>query len=340
MGRFSPTLKLTCHGAMISTQSYLRPSQGASCYQLRAMFSAEWSRSLSLIRTDCSPKTVNYLGGSSGEAPVHCLSVGSRHLVSCREWLGRKVGQPRCGVSSAAGVRVGGSGKPQLGAAPKIKFEELGRYGIVEADYADVMISPQRPHSADKHEEGSSNTVSNSMAEDEFDRKRTRNPEEIQATECSENDKVEGNDWCTYLILSADKRKTYLGVTANFTRRLRQHNGELVGGAKAARAGRPWSLVCTVRGFATRSEGIVRLCHVMVLQRVETLDDLSSSSTNMSFSSVFGIDFSAKALAGFSQSYQGKVRAGQLKSLVICTTRSIVTHNVRHKLQLASLSGN
>ena len=42
--------------------------------------------------------------------------------------------------------------------------------------------------------------------------------------------------------------------------RLRQHNGELAGGAKAARAGRPWSLVCTVWGFGTRSEGTT--CHL------------------------------------------------------------------------------
>ena len=49
----------------------------------------------------------------------------------------------------------------------------------------------------------------------------------------------------------------------HLARRLRQHNGELAGGAKAARGGRPWSLVCTVRGFGTRSEGIVSLCHPM-----------------------------------------------------------------------------
>ena len=43
--------------------------------------------------------------------------------------------------------------------------------------------------------------------------------EDIQATESSEDARVEGNDWCTYLILSNDKRKTYLGVTANLSRR-------------------------------------------------------------------------------------------------------------------------
>jgi len=36
---------------------------------------------------------------------------------------------------------------------------------------------------------------------------------------------------------------------------LRQHNGELKGGAKAASAGRPWNVACLVEGFANRSEG-------------------------------------------------------------------------------------
>jgi len=35
---------------------------------------------------------------------------------------------------------------------------------------------------------------------------------------------------------------------------LRQHNGELAGGAKAARAGRPWHLACTVGSFSSRSQ--------------------------------------------------------------------------------------
>ncbi|CAI5994309.1 unnamed protein product [Closterium sp. NIES-64] len=37
-------------------------------------------------------------------------------------------------------------------------------------------------------------------------------------------------------------------------RRLKQHNGEVVGGAKSTRAGRPWALVSVVSGFRTRSE--------------------------------------------------------------------------------------
>ncbi|XP_060217431.1 uncharacterized protein LOC132644818 isoform X1 [Lycium barbarum] len=61
--------------------------------------------------------------------------------------------------------------------------------------------------------------------------------------------------WCVYLILSTNAPiKTYVGVTTNFTRRLKQHNGELKGGAKASRSGRPWICACLIRGFKDRSE--------------------------------------------------------------------------------------
>ncbi|CAH9091391.1 unnamed protein product [Cuscuta europaea] len=61
--------------------------------------------------------------------------------------------------------------------------------------------------------------------------------------------------WSVYLILSTNPPiKTYVGVTTNFTRRLKQHNGELKGGAKASRAGRPWVCACLIQGFKDRSE--------------------------------------------------------------------------------------
>ena len=45
---------------------------------------------------------------------------------------------------------------------------------------------------------------------------------------------------------------TYIGATVDGDRRLRQHNGELVGGAKATHK-RPngWYRVCYVHGFST-----------------------------------------------------------------------------------------
>ncbi|GJZ60403.1 structure-specific endonuclease subunit SLX1 [Tanacetum coccineum] len=35
---------------------------------------------------------------------------------------------------------------------------------------------------------------------------------------------------------------------------LKQHNGELKGGAKASQAGRPWICACIIHGFETKSE--------------------------------------------------------------------------------------
>jgi putative endonuclease len=48
--------------------------------------------------------------------------------------------------------------------------------------------------------------------------------------------------WCLYLLRSASGR-TYVGISVDVERRLAQHNGELPGGAKSTRAGRPWALV-------------------------------------------------------------------------------------------------
>lgn len=56
-------------------------------------------------------------------------------------------------------------------------------------------------------------------------------------------------NWFCYLLISNDKKRTYIGSTINIKRRLRQHNGEIVGGAKATRTGRPWSIICYVSGF-------------------------------------------------------------------------------------------
>jgi predicted GIY-YIG superfamily endonuclease len=40
------------------------------------------------------------------------------------------------------------------------------------------------------------------------------------------------NDYVVYVLVNTSHNKTYVGITNNPTRRLRQHNGELVGGAK------------------------------------------------------------------------------------------------------------
>lgn len=56
--------------------------------------------------------------------------------------------------------------------------------------------------------------------------------------------------WYCYLLVTADNSggPTYVGVTPDLDRRLRQHNGELTGGAKAT-SGKAWRRACHVTGF-------------------------------------------------------------------------------------------
>jgi structure-specific endonuclease subunit SLX1 len=58
--------------------------------------------------------------------------------------------------------------------------------------------------------------------------------------------------WYVYCLRSS-KENTYIGATIDPQRRLRQHNCELVGGARATKArvkaGETWSLFCYVGPF-------------------------------------------------------------------------------------------
>ena len=61
-------------------------------------------------------------------------------------------------------------------------------------------------------------------------------------------DKPQFKKWYCYLLLSEDNKRTYVGATIDIHRRLRQHNGEISGGAKATR-GSSWRRVCYIEGF-------------------------------------------------------------------------------------------
>ena len=56
-------------------------------------------------------------------------------------------------------------------------------------------------------------------------------------------------------LLSDGRRRTYIGITVDLQRRLRQHNGELRGGAKYTR-GRRWKVVCHVGPFPSKSDAM------------------------------------------------------------------------------------
>jgi structure-specific endonuclease subunit SLX1 len=60
--------------------------------------------------------------------------------------------------------------------------------------------------------------------------------------------------WLVYVLVSADGQRTYVGVTIDLEKRLRQHNGALPGGARATRAGRPWTVGATFGPLADRGE--------------------------------------------------------------------------------------
>lgn len=49
---------------------------------------------------------------------------------------------------------------------------------------------------------------------------------------------------------------TYIGFTLDVPRRVRQHNGEITGGAKRTARHRPWKPVVFVTGFASRTAAL------------------------------------------------------------------------------------
>ena len=63
------------------------------------------------------------------------------------------------------------------------------------------------------------------------------------------------NLWVFYMI--ENKGRTYAGVSPDPARRLRQHNGEISGGAKYTTAfGNGWKHFCFVRGFHTKQQAL------------------------------------------------------------------------------------
>ena len=61
-------------------------------------------------------------------------------------------------------------------------------------------------------------------------------------------------DYICYILKSGNR--TYNGSTNNMKRRLRQHNGEIKGGAKCTSKRGPWSPYCIITGFQDNVEAL------------------------------------------------------------------------------------
>ncbi len=72
---------------------------------------------------------------------------------------------------------------------------------------------------------------------------------------------MSGSDWFVYLLRCADGT-LYTGVATDTARRLREHNGELAGGARYTRGRRPvellWRERCLSRAAALRREAALK----------------------------------------------------------------------------------
>ena len=69
-------------------------------------------------------------------------------------------------------------------------------------------------------------------------------------------------EWFVYVLQSESRLTkkgvgyTYVGATNNPSRRLRQHNGELLGGARSTLSGRPWTMKALFGPYADRREAM------------------------------------------------------------------------------------
>ncbi len=76
-----------------------------------------------------------------------------------------------------------------------------------------------------------------------------------QNTEKKHNEETTGKPYLCYLIQCPTGR-CYVGMTNNFPRRIRQHNGEIKGGAKRTRGRGRWKPVLTVHGFHNKIQAL------------------------------------------------------------------------------------
>jgi len=93
----------------------------------------------------------------------------------------------------------------------------------------------------------------------EGDRNKSDNSERHNNRYASSSTKEATGDqsskcFACYMLVSDCSARTYIGATNCVPRRVRQHNGELRGGARATRQSRPWRVKATCVGFVSWKE--------------------------------------------------------------------------------------
>lgn len=69
------------------------------------------------------------------------------------------------------------------------------------------------------------------------------------------SNRVTNKGWVIYLLCCG--RRTYVGATTDITRRIRQHNREISGGARATAGLAPgWTVVLYITGFKSHREAL------------------------------------------------------------------------------------
>lgn len=66
---------------------------------------------------------------------------------------------------------------------------------------------------------------------------------------------LDSQNYC-YLLKSHKGNRSYVGYTTDLSHRLRQHNGEITGGAKRTRGFRPWFPICLIFGFQDHRQAL------------------------------------------------------------------------------------
>ncbi len=77
------------------------------------------------------------------------------------------------------------------------------------------------------------------------------------------------NQWIVYLLRCADD-SLYCGITNHLNQRIRQHNGEIKGGAKYTRANSPCELIYQEKA-KDRSSASIRECEIKSMSRKDKL---------------------------------------------------------------------